>query len=168
MNVHEIYMTIKEHGTLTLILVSILMTLIQIAPIKFDPWSKLARWIGKIFSGDLSKQIEKIDKKLDLVETRLNEHIEESNTIDLRKRRESILDFASAIAEGKRRYTKEQYEQMLSECDSYAEYCEEKHFKNAVAEESMALIRHAYMRRLLNNSFLNTAEFLEPSITEKK
>ena len=136
MNVHEIYMIIKEHGTITLAILIILMTFIQITPIKLNPWSKLARWLGKLFSGDLSKQIEKVDKKIDQVESKLNEHIAESNAIDLRKRRESILDFASAIAEGKRRYTKEQYEQMLSECDSYMTYCEDKHFKNAVAEEN--------------------------------
>ncbi len=154
MDAHTLYMTVKEHGTLAMMAIALVMTLIQITPIKINPWSKLARGIAKLFTGDVNKKLDALGKKLDTVEQRLNAHIEESDARDLRKRRESILDFASAIAEGKRSYTKEQYEQMLSECDSYYTYCEEKHFKNAVAEESIALIRRSYAKRLVENNFL--------------
>lgn len=154
MDVHSLYMAIKEHGTIVTAAAALIMTIIQITPIKVNPWSKLARGIAKLFTGDVTKKLDALGKKLDTVEQRLNAHIEESDARDLRKRRESILDFASAIAEGKRSYTKEQYEQMLSECDSYYTYCEEKHFKNAVAEESIALIRRSYAKRLVENNFL--------------
>lgn len=156
MDAHTLYMTVKEHGTLAMMAIALVMTLIQITPIKVNPWSKLARGVAKLFTGDVTKKLDALGKKLDTVEQRLNAHIEESDARDLRKRRESILDFASAIAEGKRSYTKEQYEQMLSECDSYDTYCEEKHFKNAVAEESISLIRRTYARKLVEQSFLTT------------
>ena len=154
MDVHSLYMLIKEHGTITMAAAALIMTIIQITPIKVNPWTRLARGIAKLFTGDVTKKLDTLEKKLDTVDQRLNAHIEESDARDLRKRRESILDFASAIAEGKRSYTKEQYEQMLSECDSYYTYCEEKRFKNAVAEESIALIRRSYAKRLVENNFL--------------
>lgn len=156
MDAHTLYMTVKEHGTLAMMAIALVMTLIQITPIKINPWSKVARGIAKLFTGDVTKKLDTLEKKLDTVDQRLNEHIEESAAIDLRNRRESILDFASALAEGKRRYTREQYEQMLKECDSYDMYCTEKRFKNAVAEESMALIRQSYAEKLRDNSFLTT------------
>lgn len=159
MSVHDFYITFKEHGTLFLAGVIVLMTLIQVVPIKINPWSWLLKKLNKLFTGELSEQIKQVDKKIDAVSNKLNNHIEESNAKDLRERRESILDFASAIAEGKRQYTKEQYEQMLVECDNYTMFCDEKKFRNAVAEESISLIRHSYMDKMLHNSFLKAPTF---------
>ena len=156
MDIHEMYVAFQEHGSAALAIAVILTTIIQISPIKINPWTALAKKLGKAFTGDLSEQIKKLDKKIDDVDERLKKHVEESDKRDLRKQRESILDFASAIAENKRRYTKEQYEQMLHECDEYAMYCKEKKFANAVAEESIALIRQAYACKLRDNSFLQT------------
>lgn len=157
MDVTEIFDTFREHGSMVATLVIILMTIVQIAPIKINPWSWIAKKLGRALTGELSEQIKKVDKKVDEVDEKLKKHIEEADKRDLRKQRESILDFASAIAENKRRYTKEQYEQMLHECDEYAMYCKEKNFANAVAEESIALIRQAYSCKLRDNSFLQTA-----------
>ena len=157
MSVHEIYILFRENGSAMIALAIILTTIVQIAPIKINPWTAIAKKLGKAFSGDLSDQIKTVDKKIDDVGARLDKHIAESDRRDLRKQRESILDFASAIAENKRHYTKEQYEQMLHECDEYATYCREKKFANAVAEESIALIRQAYACKLRDNSFLQTA-----------
>ena len=39
-------------------------TLLQILPCKINPWSALFKWIGEIITGDLSKKIDNIDKKV--------------------------------------------------------------------------------------------------------
>ena len=159
MDIYEICTLLKEHGTLAIGFIILLMTFVQITPIKLNPWSWIGKKIVGLLTADLVKQIGKIEKKISEVEDKLDSHVAEEDLRDLRKRRETILDFASAIAENKRRYTKEQYQQMLSECDMYLMYCEEKNFQNAVAEESIALIRSAYSCRLKDNSFLNTSDF---------
>lgn len=46
-------------------LLMILMTLIQIAPVKFNPWSALAKAIGKAINADISRRLDAIEKKLD-------------------------------------------------------------------------------------------------------
>ena len=46
-------------------LLLILMTLVQIAPIKIDPWSALARIIGKAVNADISSRLDGIEAKLD-------------------------------------------------------------------------------------------------------
>ena len=43
----------------------ILMTLVQIAPVKINPWSALAKAIGKAINADISKRLDEIEKKLD-------------------------------------------------------------------------------------------------------
>jgi len=151
MSIHEIYTLLKDNGGAIVTILVIFMTFIQIAPIKLNPWSALAKRISKLFIGDLSKKLDTLEKKLD-------DHIKESDLRDLRKRRESILDFASAVADG-RRFTQEQYKQIMSECDEYTKYCVEKKFPNAVAEESIALIRRAYRHQLDKKSFLETTGF---------
>lgn len=151
MSIHEIYTLIKENTGAAITIVIILMTFVQIVPIKLNPWTAIARKISKLFTGDLSK-------KLDTLEQKLDAHIKEADLRDLRKRRESILDFASAVADG-RRFTQEQFQQIMSECDEYTKYCEEKKFPNAVAEESIALIRSAYKHNLRKKLFLTTAGF---------
>lgn len=154
MSMHDIYVICKEHGTIFLAFVVVLMSIVQVTPIKLNPWSALFKWLSKAINGDLIKAVDSINTKVDGLSTKLNQHIEESDRKDLREQRESILDFASAVAEGKRSYTKEQYEQMLHECDAYATYCINKNFRNSVAEESIELIRQSYRSKIKHNSFL--------------
>ena len=58
-------MTIKElllgGGGLLLIL----MTLVQIAPIKINPWTALAKAIGKAVNADVFNRLSEIESKLD-------------------------------------------------------------------------------------------------------
>ena len=43
----------------------ILMTLIQIAPIKVNPWSKIAKAIGKALNGDVMTKLNDVQERLD-------------------------------------------------------------------------------------------------------
>ena len=42
-------------------LLLILMTLVQIAPVKINPWSALAKAIGKAINADISKRLDEIE-----------------------------------------------------------------------------------------------------------
>ena len=58
-------MTIKEILLSGSGLLLILMTLVQIAPIKINPWSALAKAIGKAINADVSNRLDGIESKLD-------------------------------------------------------------------------------------------------------
>ena len=58
-------MTIKEILLSGSGLLVILMTLIQFAPIKINPWSALAKAIGKAINADMSSRLSEIGAKLD-------------------------------------------------------------------------------------------------------
>lgn len=129
----------ENRATIGIVLV-VVTGLIQIAPIKLNPWSWLLKSIRKLFLGDVMKKIDEVTQKLE-------QHIEEENAKDLRIRRDTILDFASAVLSG-RKYTREQYEQMVRECDEYHQFCIDKHFKNSVIDESIEIIKGAYIEQL--------------------
>ena len=149
----------------------IILSVIEITPIKVNPWGKILGGIGKIFNRDIQKGIADLrqdvkdlrqetnnmvldlHERINIIDQRLDQHIMESDQRDVRLRRESILDFASAVANG-RNYTKEQYEQMLRECDDYENYCEKKQIKNSVAEASIGIIINTYQEHLAHNDFL--------------
>ena len=46
-------------------LLFILMTLVQIAPIKLNPWDKILTWLGNHMNADIVKRVDVIEAKLD-------------------------------------------------------------------------------------------------------
>jgi len=134
----------REPILLTILLVG---TVVQIAPIKLNPWGAIFKWLGR----QLNREV--IDK-IDTLETQLDDHIRESGEAELRARRVSILDFSSSIIQGVN-YHKEKFDFMIAECDSYEKYCQDNNIKNGVAEASIAEIRRVYKEKLHNNSFLS-------------
>lgn len=154
MTLYDAYMIVKDNSGLALIIFLIVMKLLDISKIPVNPWKWLIKGIRSLTLGDLPEKVDGISNKLD-------KHIQEEDERDLRTRRESILDFASALSNG-RNYSKEQYEQMLRECDEYTTYCHEKHFINSVADESIKIIKSAYAAHLSDNSFLQGMYYILP------
>lgn len=146
-------MTIKELMELLvadrgpiLLITCIALTIIQIAPIKINPWGTIFSWFGRQLNKD-------VITKIDVIEERLNTHIRVSEEIELRERRTNILDFSSSVLRGVN-YHKEKFDFMIAECDSYEKYCTKNNIRNGVAEASIAEIRRIYQERLRNNDFL--------------
>ena len=128
----------------------ILMTLIQIAPIKFNPWDKILTWIGNHMNPDIVKRV-------DVIEAKLDEHIKESSDEMIRKVRADILSFGNTCMNG-RPHTKEEFEFVISECDQYEKYIEKTQSKNGVATATIAEIRRLYKKGLHDNSFLKEGD----------
>ena len=146
MTIQEILeMVVADRGPIALICV-IGITLIQVSPIKFNPWTAIFNWFGK----QINKEV--IDK-IDVVEKRLDEHIKDSLNNELKARRVSILDFSSSIIRGVN-YHKEKFDFMINECDSYEKYCIDNKIKNGVADASIAEIRRIYQEHLRKGDFL--------------
>lgn len=124
----------------------ILMTLIQIAPIKFNPWDKILTWIGNHMNADIVKRV-------DVIEAKLDEHIKESSDEMIRKVRADILSFGNSCMNGYL-HTKEEFEFVISECDQYEKYIEKTKSKNGVATATIAEIRRLYEVGIHDNSFL--------------
>lgn len=154
MTLHDLMKLLVEDRGPILLITCIALTLVQIAPIKINPWEAIFNWFGK----QLNKEV---ITKIDSLEDRLNTHIKDSEETELRERRTNILDFSSSVLRGVN-YHKEKFDFMIAECDSYEKYCAKNNIKNGVAEASIAEIRRIYQERLRSNDFL-----IDPSNIKK-
>lgn len=160
MKVSDIVNLIMTDGGSWLVVFLLITSLIQISPIKLNPWTALINWIGKNLNKSVLDEVKAVDKKVDEVEAQvknvqseLNDHIKDSKNKDLAHTRSEILSFGSSLLAG-RNYHKEQFDFMINRCDEYEQYCKENKVMNGVADATIKEIRRIYSVRLAENSFL--------------
>lgn len=161
MSLYDIFtkMTFKSGLSIGAISLVIILSLIQVSKIQLNPWDAILRWIGNRLNSDIKKKVDEVEKKLD-------KHILESETKDLRDTRQYILDFANSCMYG-RRHTQEQYRFVIKKCDEYEKYVEENRIKNGEIASAILYIRKLYNRCMQNNSFLQEGDLLATGGDEK-
>lgn len=115
------------------------ITLIQIAPIKINPWSRLFKWIGEQINGELRKDFSELKKDF-----------EETNAENMRW---NILDFANSCR-NKTLHSKDEWQHVISQLKKYETYTEKKGIANGVIEEDGEYLRELYHERCIQNDFL--------------
>ena len=134
MNLYEIF---TDGGSLLLVL----MTLVQLAPVKINPWSWLAKVIGKAMG------LEAIEKKLDA-------HILMDDRRCADGHRARILHFNNELLRDID-HTKEEFTEVIREIDAYEKYCKEHpDYPNNRAVMAIENIRDVYKERLKRHDFL--------------
>jgi hypothetical protein len=111
----------------------IVLTLIQITPIKINPWTLIARAIGKALNEELKEEINK-DKADD--------------------KRYRILRFDDEIRH-RIKHTEEHFNQIIEDIDRYEDYCSNhKNYENNKATMAIQNIKQAYSKCKTENTFL--------------
>ena len=122
-------------------------TLIQIAPIKINPWTKLASWIGQAINKDM------MDNVTDMRNT-LNQHIRASEERYVKQSRMRILRFNDEILQQKK-HTKEHFDEILADITEYEQYCKDHpDYINNKAVLAIRNVEHVYQECMAKNSFL--------------
>ena len=122
----------------------VLMTLVQIAPCKLNPWS----WIGDQFNKNLMDQILAMQKEIDTVR-------DENREIHAKDCRVRILRFADEIYLGTN-HSQEHYKQILCDITAYEKYCaEHAEFENSIAVAAIRQIRGRYEAHIRRHDFLS-------------
>lgn len=140
-------------GELSLYVV-IILTLVQIVPIKINPWSWIAKHIGKAINGEVLDKVDGLETKIDDLEKRMQEVDLKNDRRDAINHRVRILRFGDEILEG-RKHSKDSYDQVLTDITDYNAYCD-KHpeFKNDQTVATVEHIRKCYAVRLEKHDFL--------------
>lgn len=121
--------------------------LIEITPIKINPWSRVAKWFGKKVNGNVMD-------KLDSVEETLNKHIADDDERNADQHRIYILRFNRELLHGHFPHTMEDFVEVLHEIDFYERYCKEHDdYENNRAVFAIKNIKRVYAEKLENNSF---------------
>lgn len=125
----------------------IVMTLVQITPIKFNPWSWLGKCIGRAINGEVLDKVDELGQEL-------ADHKAKSEERHATLCRAHILRFGDEVLHGIP-HSKEGYDSILLDIDSYEEYCEQHPcYKNNVALATIAHIKKMYQKHLEEDSFL--------------
>ncbi len=120
---------------------------VQVAPIKLNPWTWLAKKIGRAINGEVTAQLAEISDKLDA-------HIYEDDKNDAKRARVRILRFADEILQGEL-HSKEHFDEILEDITEYNRYCaRHPEFPNDKATISIAHIESTYRTRMEKNDFL--------------
>lgn len=131
-------------------LLAILLTVIELAPVKISPWSAMAKAIGRAINAEVLKGLETV--KQDLAD-----HIRTDEERDADEHRARILRFNNELLRDIP-HTKEEFIEVLADIDFYERYCDEhKDYKNNRAIHAIANISRAYDDRLRKHDFLCSA-----------
>lgn len=141
--VEEIKEIVMYGGGLTVLL----MTLIQIAPIKINPWTWLGRMVGRAINGEV---LDKVNSLSEDVRALKDEDAEQWASLS----RSHILRFGDELLHGVP-HSKEHFDQILLDISKYEGYCEEHpNYKNNIANATIKQIKNTYQKCLEDNKFL--------------
>ena len=150
----EFIQTYWSQGLIYLILGS---GIIQIAPIKINPFTWLAKKIGNALTADLKSDLKndfnELNDKVNNIETKLETHIADNKQERVADYRARIIRFNDEIMEEKT-HTKEYYDNILEDIDKYEAYCNSHpDYPNNKAVMAIHNIKAKYEEHMENNSF---------------
>ena len=115
------------------LIIAAIFTVVQVTPIKINPWSIIGRAIGKLLCAEV---LEKIDEN-------------EANTSRYR-----ILRFDDEIRHGKK-HTEEHFNQIMDDIAKYERYClDHPKYPNGKAVSAVEKIKKVYEKCKDERSFL--------------
>lgn len=139
---------IKTPGAIPVIGV-IILSLIEISPIKVNPWSWVGSLIGKLVGiKKIFEMLDALEKKVDELTSDVDEldhKVEENDVVSARVR---ILRFASEIQSGIY-HNKDSWDQTMMDVAKYEKYVKtHPEFKNGITEPTIEYITEQYKERL--------------------
>jgi hypothetical protein len=121
-------------------------TMVQIAPIKVNPWSWLGRAIGRAINAEVIQKVDKLEGDLRNLKDRSEEH--EAKSCRIR-----ILRFGDEILHGVH-HSKEHFDQILLDITEYENYCRDHpRFKNNMTVITTSVIMSTYQECWKENKF---------------
>lgn len=134
--------------------VALLMTLVQITPIKINPWSAIAKWLGRAINADVIKGLDEVKTAQEATREKLESHIKNDERSKADSCRARILRFNNELLRDIP-HTKEEYIDALKDIDDYEKYCaDHPDYKNNRAGHAVANINRVYAVRLEKHDFL--------------
>lgn len=154
MTFQDVIELMKCNSGLLTAVVFILLTLIEITPIKVNPWSWVGNKIGKAFNGEVMTKIGNLEKEIKGIKTDVADIREEAKEREATSRRTRILEFGDEILH-EVDYSKEHWDSVLMDISEYEHYCDDHpHYMNNVAKATIKHIKYMYDKHLIEDSFL--------------
>ena len=141
------------------ILIFLVLSLVEISPIKINPWSMLIRWLARLLGiNDLKTEIVQVRDRMDELEKKIDSmkisNDEKNQLKEALAARRRILRFNDELLQ-KVKHSKEMFDDILSDIDNYDRYCRtHPDFVNQKAVFAEQNVGKAYKQCIEENSFL--------------
>ena len=113
------------------VIIFLLLSFIQISPIRLNPWDRIFAWIGRRVNGEVKEEIK--DLKKEIRDLWINNH------------RQSILTFARECR-AEIYHSAEEWSHILNICEEYEQFCEKNEVTNGVVRENTLYVRQLYQQ----------------------
>lgn len=134
--------------------VLVLLTLLQVAPVKINPWSAIARWIGRALNSEVLKELADVRSTQQVTAKKLDDHIAADEVRHANRLRERILQFNNELLRNIP-HTREDFIEILAVIDAYNSYCRtHEDYQNNRAIHAIKNIERVYDDRLAKRDFL--------------
>lgn len=175
MTLQEIWNAILGSGGFWTAVVILFLTIIEVTPIKINPWSWFGKIIGKAFTGEVVQEIGRLKEEIGCLRTEfggiknevgdirqkvqgLKQDVydvgEEAKEREATNCRARILEFGDEILHNVS-YSKEHWDSVLMDIDKYEDYCaDHPRYINNVASATIKHIKNMYDKHLADESFL--------------
>ncbi len=132
----------------------VLSMLVEVSKIKINPWSALAKWLGRAINADVLAELAEIKQKQAETQEDLDKHVVMDDRRNADGHRTPILHFNNELLRSID-HTKEEFIEVLAEIDAYERYCEEHpEYPNNRAVLAIENIREVYKERMKKHDFL--------------
>ena len=159
LNLLNILNIFREYKDIIVILVVIFLSLVEITPIKINPWTCLIKWVSHVQGldklneevGNIRLHMDEIDTKIDNLRT---ESEEKSALKDALLYRHRILRFSDELTQNIK-HSQEMFNDILADITEYDNYCRtHPTFVNQKAVMSEENIKRIYRKCLEERDFL--------------
>ena len=135
-----------------------ILSLVEIAPVKINPWRAVARAIGRAINGEVLESVEDVKKAQRDTRKALDEHIQSDDEHNADTLRMRVLHFNNELLRGDR-HTREDFIEILAVIDAYEQYCKNHpNYRNNRASHAIANIGRVYDERLKLRDFLGESK----------
>jgi len=142
MSLAEFVKTISAGDYVLIIL--LVLSIIQITPIKINPWSYLARHIGRAINGEVMVEMKTIQNDLANVHTEIDKMQKNGEKKEADDARNRILRFDDELRIHQK-HSREFFDQILDDVDFYEKFCAtHEHYKNSKSDSAIKNIRKVY------------------------
>ena len=150
----QILTAIKDYASDILAVLAMFSIVIEVAPIKINPWSFLANKLGRAFNKEVLNEISTLKSRVDTLDERAQQSEALQSERDAKTARTNILRFGDEIRIGTR-HSKESFDEILSDITEYESYCStHQDFKNNRTKSTEKIIIEVYEHCLRTDSFL--------------
>ena len=130
------------------------LSLLEIAPIKVNPWRAIARGIGRAFNAEVLADLKAVQQAQQDTRSALDKHQAADDEYKAECHRAALLAFNTSLLRGEL-HTQEDFFDAFRHIDQYEDYCRSHPgYKNNRASHAIANIGRVYDERLKARDFL--------------